>query len=83
MRIARRATLEEIGPATWPAFAKDIRLAASFVRRRVKELTDAVIAELPALAESPALAALDAAALNDYTGFVAARATRLSRTVTK
>ncbi len=41
MTIAQRATLQEIGPATWPAFADDIGFPASFVRRRVKELSDA------------------------------------------
>jgi serine/threonine-protein kinase HipA len=83
MKIATRATLEEIGPATWPAFADDIRLAASFVRRRVKELSDAVVAQVPLLPDSPAIAALDASALVEYAVLIASRAERLARTSTK
>jgi len=83
MKIAKRATLEEIGPATWPAFADDIGLAASFVRRRVKELSDAVVAQMPVLPESPALAVLDASALKEYAVLIASRAERLARTSTK
>ena len=83
MKIAKRATLEEIGPATWPAFADDIGLAASFVRRRVKELSDAVVAQVPLLPDSPALAVLDASALKKYAVLIASRAERLARTSTK
>lgn len=81
MRVARRATLEEIDPATWPAFAKDAGLAAPFVRRRVRELSEAAIALAPGLAESPALAALDAAALSVVAALIVSRAERLARTV--
>jgi serine/threonine-protein kinase HipA len=83
MKIAKRATLDEIGPATWPAFADDIGLAASFVRRRVKELSDAVVAQVPLLPDSPALAVLDASALKEYAVLIASRAERLARTSTK
>ncbi len=83
MKIAKRATLEEIGPATWPAFAADIGLASSFVRRRVKELSDAVVAQVPLLPDSPALAVLDASALKEYAVLIASRAERLARTSTK
>jgi serine/threonine-protein kinase HipA len=83
MKIAKRAMLDEIGPATWPAFADDIGLAASFVRRRVKELSDAVVAQVPVLLDSPALAVLDASALEEYAVFIASRAERLARTSTK
>jgi serine/threonine-protein kinase HipA len=83
MKIAKRAMLDEIGPATWPAFADDIGLAASFVRRRVKELSDAVVAQVPVLLDSPALAVLDASALEEYAVFIASRAERLARTSAK
>jgi serine/threonine-protein kinase HipA len=79
MKIAKRATLEEISSATWPVFADDIGLAASFVRRRVKELSVAVGAQVPSLPDSPALAALDAAALKEYAGLSATRAERRGR----
>jgi len=83
MTVAKRATLEEIGPATWTAFAEDIGLAASFVRRRVKELSNAVVARAPSLPESPGLAALDASALKEYAVLIATRAERLERVVGK
>jgi serine/threonine-protein kinase HipA len=83
MKIAKRATLEEIGPATWPAFADDIGLATPFVRRRVKELSDAVVAQVSLLPDSPALGVLDVSALNEYALLIASRAERLARTSTK
>lgn len=83
MKMAKRATLEEIGTATWPAFADNIGLAASFVRRRVRELSDAVVAEVPSLPDSPALAVLEAPALKGYAAFITSRAARLARTVTR
>jgi serine/threonine-protein kinase HipA len=82
MKIAKRTTLEEIGPATWPAFAKDIGVAASFVRRRVRELSDAVVAQVPSLPDGTALAVLDAAALKEHAALIASRADRLARTST-
>lgn len=83
MKIAKRARLEEISSTTWAAFADDIGLAASFVRRRVKELSDAVVAQVPSLPDSPTLAALDAAALKEYAVLIRTRAERLARTSTK
>jgi hypothetical protein len=83
MRIVKRATLEEIGPATWPAFADDIGLAASFVRRRVKELSDAEVAQVRDVSARPALAVLDASALKAHAAVIASRAERLARTITR
>lgn len=83
MKIAKRATLEEIGSETWPAFADDIGLAASFVRRRVQELSHAVVAQVPSLPGSPALGVLDAAALREYAVLIATRAERLAKTTAK
>jgi serine/threonine-protein kinase HipA len=70
MKIAKRATIEEIGPSTWTAFADDIGLAGSFIRRRVRELSD-----------SAALAELDASALRNYAALIASRAERLIGTI--
>lgn len=83
MKIAKRATLEEIGSATWPAFADDIGLPASFVRRRVRELSDAVVAEVPSLQDSAALAVLETSAVTGYAALIASRAERLTWTSTK
>jgi serine/threonine-protein kinase HipA len=83
MKMAKRATLEEIGPMTWPAFADDVGLPVSFVRRRVRELSDAVGREVTSLANSPALDVLDAFALKEHAARIASRAKRLAATVAK
>ena len=80
MTIARRATLDEIDSKTWPAFAEDIGLASPFVRRRVVELAEAVVAHASSIPESPALAGLDIAALRQYSALIASRAERVART---
>jgi len=82
MKIAKRATIEEIGPTTWTAFADDIGLAASFIRRRVQELSDGVSGHVLSLPAAAALAGLDASALKDYAGLILSRAERLARTIT-
>lgn len=83
MKIAKRATIEEIGSTTWTAFAEDIGLPASFVRRRARELSDAVGGHVLSLPASEALAELDALALKGYATLIASRAERLARTITK
>ena len=80
MKMARRATLEEIGPTTWADFADDVGLPVSFVRRRVRELTDAAGRQVPSVADSPALNALDALALKELAARIASRAHRLAAT---
>lgn len=82
MKIASRATIDEIGPTTWAAFAEDIGLAASFVRRRVREISDAVTAQVLPVSASTPLAALDASALKEYAVLISSRAERLAETVT-
>jgi serine/threonine-protein kinase HipA len=82
MKIGKRATIEEIGPTTWTAFADDIGLAASFIRRRVRELSDNVSSYVRSLPASEALAELDASALRNYAALIASRAERLAETIT-
>jgi serine/threonine-protein kinase HipA len=83
MKIAKRAMLEEIGSTTWPAFAEDIGLALSFVRRRINELADAVIAQASAILAHPALAGLDHDALKEHSTLLVSRAERVAKTTTK
>lgn len=80
MKIAKRATLEEIGPATWPEFATDVGLGTPFVRRRVVELAELVIAQARGVATGPALSGLDASALDNYATLIVSRAERVART---
>jgi serine/threonine-protein kinase HipA len=81
MKMAKRATLEEIGPTTWADFAGDVGLPASFVRRRVRELSDAVERQVPSVADSPALDVLNTLALKELAARIASRAHRLATTV--
>ena len=48
MKIARQATLEEILPRHWDAFADDVDLAAPYINRRVKQLCNGVLAQIDA-----------------------------------
>ena len=43
MKIARRATLDELRRGDWDRFAGSAGLAAPFVRRRVRELADLAV----------------------------------------
>lgn len=80
MKIAKRATLDEVDPATWPAFADDIGLAGPFVRRRVAELADAVMLGAPSIPDNPAFADLNGTALRDHATLIVSRAERVART---
>ncbi|MCL4818157.1 MAG: type II toxin-antitoxin system HipA family toxin [Vicinamibacteria bacterium] len=79
MKIGGGATLDEIGPAPWTAFAEEAGLAPPFVRRRVGELAEAVALRAQAVASSPALAGLDASALESLADLVVGRARRVGR----
>jgi serine/threonine-protein kinase HipA len=80
MKIAKRATIEEIGPTTWAAFADDIAMPARFVLRRVVELAEAVLSQSRDLPRSELFAGLDGAALAHYSTLIASRAERIART---
>ncbi len=79
MRIGKRATLEDIRRDTWADFAKEIGMAAPFVRRRVKELAAAARTTAGTAADALAVE-LDGSALRGYAGLVADRAERLALT---
>jgi serine/threonine-protein kinase HipA len=81
MKIAKRATLEEIGMTTWPAFAEDIGLPVSFVRRRARELAEAVTDQLPSVLDRLAPSELDADALQGYAAVIAGRAERVAESL--
>jgi serine/threonine-protein kinase HipA len=81
MKIAKRATLEEVGMTTWPAFAEDIGLPVSFVRRRARELAEAVTDQLPSVLDRLAPSELDADALQGYAAVIAGRAERVAESL--
>lgn len=80
MKIAKRATLEEIGPAAWPEFAADVGLGAPYVRRRVRELAQSALEKVTPAAADLASAGLDESALNGFASIVSLRAARLLKT---
>jgi len=81
MKIAKAATLEEIGRSTWPAFAADVAIGAPYVRQRVYALTESVRQHAVEVIDQIAIAGLDIDALRRYASLVMARAERLARTV--
>ena len=81
MRIARRATLEELRRGDWDRFANGNGLGAPFVRRRVRELADLALARAPAVAAELAHPDLDENTLAGCAERVTDRARRLARTV--
>jgi serine/threonine-protein kinase HipA len=46
MKIAKKATLEEIEPRQWDRFAEDIGIGAPYLRRRIRQLCQAVLAQI-------------------------------------
>ena len=81
MKIAKAATLDEIGANTWSAFAADAGLSAPFVRRRIRTLTNAVMGKLPDVVGRVAESGLDGAALNGYVALITSRCARLVKTI--
>ncbi len=81
MRIARRATLEELRRGDWDRFATNAGLGAPFVRRRVRELADLAPVQATAVAAEQARPGLDQNALAGCAERVTDRARRLALTV--
>ena len=81
MRIARRATLEELRRGDWNRFANSVGIGAPFVRRRVRELADLALVQATAVAAELARPGLDENALAGCGARVTDRARRLALTV--
>ena len=81
MRIARRATLEELRRGDWDRFARSAGLGAPFVRRRVRELADLALVRAAAVAAELAHPGLDETALARCAERVTDRARRLALAV--
>ncbi len=48
MKIAKKATLEEIESRHWDQFAEDVNIGAPYLRRRIRQLCEATLAQLDA-----------------------------------
>jgi serine/threonine-protein kinase HipA len=81
MRVGRASRLEEITPETWPLLAQQASFTPAYVRRRVRELLDAVPKHVDDIVVTLSAASLDRAALQRYATIVADRAKLLARTV--
>ena len=81
MRIARRASLEEMRRGDWDRFATNAGLGTPFVRRRVRELADLAHVQATVVAAELARPGLDENALARGAERVTDRARRLALTV--
>ena len=81
MRVARRATLQELRQGDWDRFAASAGLGAPFVRRRVRELADLALARADAVVDDLAGPELDGNALAGFAERITDRARRLALTV--
>lgn len=80
MKIARHATLEDMGKGTWPAFASEAGLGAPFVEKRVRVLAESARAAVARVVNETAAMHLDRDALNALASLIASRAERLAKT---
>ena len=81
MRVARRATLQELRRGDWDRFAGSAGLGAPFVRRRVRELADLALARADGVVDDLAGPELDGNALAGFAERITDRARRLALTV--
>ena len=81
MKVARRATLEELRRGDWDRFAGGIGLGAPIVRRRVRELSDLALERAERVAGDLARVGLDEDALAQCADRSTDRARRLALTV--
>ncbi|MCM0032082.1 type II toxin-antitoxin system HipA family toxin [Sandarakinorhabdus limnophila] len=78
MRIAKKATLAEIEPRHWDRFAAEVGLGAPYVHRRVKQLCDAVLAQIGTLASDLHQRLPKSANFVPFADLIRERATRLA-----
>jgi serine/threonine-protein kinase HipA len=74
MRIGKRATLGEMDPRGWSAFAADAGVGLPLIRRRISEISQAVIARAHDVADEVMLPGLDEAALSQVSAMAVERA---------
>ena len=81
MRIGKRATLGEMDGNGWSAFAADAGVGLPLIRRRVSEISEAVILRAHNVADEVMRPGLDEAALSRFSAMAAERAERCAITV--
>jgi serine/threonine-protein kinase HipA len=78
MKIGGASTINDLTPRTWQKFAEETKLGAAFVRRRVKELTDASKNQAARTAKTIAKSGLDKAELSRFAKIVQDRAASIA-----
>lgn len=81
MRIGKRATLGEMNARVWSAFATDAGVGLPLIRRRVAEISEAVISRANDVAGDLMRPGLDAAALSRLAAMAADRAAQCALTI--
>ena len=79
MKIAGRATLDDLKPTDWGRFAKESGLTEPFVKRRAKALADHVLQTAGRIEAGFDLYEDERKTMRDYAGLTARRAAKLSR----
>ena len=81
MRIGKRETLGEMDAKGWSAFAVDAGVGLPLIRRRVSEISQAVMASVHDVAGEVMRAGLDESALSRFAAMAADRAAQCAITV--
>jgi serine/threonine-protein kinase HipA len=76
MKIGKRATLAELDAKGWTAFAADAGLGLPLVRRRVTEISEAAISQVPRVAQDLTGYGLNEDAISLFAEMIAQRAER-------
>jgi serine/threonine-protein kinase HipA len=80
MRIGKRATLGEMDAKGWSAFAVDAGVGLPLIRRRVSEISEAVIARVQDVAGEVMRPGLDETALSRFAAMATERAEQCALT---
>ena len=83
MKIGKQATLEDINVRTWAAFAEDTGLGPPIIRRRVSELSEAVLDEAAGIVDTLSNHGFDDISLKQMSKLICNRARRCAITTTR
>ena len=83
MKIGKRATLAEMDDAGWAAFAADTGLGLPLIRRRVVEISKAILEKATAVATELSLPEFDRTAIKRFEDMIRDRAERCASSVAR
>jgi serine/threonine-protein kinase HipA len=79
MKIGKRATLAELNAAGWAAFAADAGVGLPLTKRRIAEISEAILEHASNVASALAQPGFDSTALTQLAELVCERARRFIR----